>query len=102
MLTVHTANICIGTRATFCQFPEPSRYGAPGVEFMGLHKENNAVLQIHFLPGQVSTCWGRDLPAAFLTLISLEGIVWQHGGGGVGTGGPGLLPSVHLEVHRPP
>lgn len=26
---------------------------------MGLHKENNAVMQIHFLPGQVSTCLGR-------------------------------------------
>ena len=37
-------------------FPEPSppSYGAPGVEFMGLHRENNAVVQIHFLPGQVS------------------------------------------------
>uniref|UniRef100_A0A8C6RVJ0 LLGL2 scribble cell polarity complex component n=1 Tax=Nannospalax galili TaxID=1026970 RepID=A0A8C6RVJ0_NANGA len=34
-------------------FPESSpRYGAPGVEFMGLHRENNAVMQIHFLPGQ--------------------------------------------------
>lgn len=37
-------------------FPEPSppSYGAPGVEFMGLHRENNTVVQIHFLPGQVS------------------------------------------------
>lgn len=36
-------------------FPEPAAcsYGAPGVEFMGLHRENNAVVQIHFLPGQV-------------------------------------------------
>lgn len=97
-----TTNVGEDCCPTFRGFPEPSRYGAPGVEFMGLHKENNAVLQIHFLPGQVSTCWGRDLPAAFLTLISLEGIVWPHGGGGVGAGGPGLLPSVHLEVHRPP
>lgn len=45
----------------FWGFPEPSRYGAPGVEFMGLHKENNAVMQIHFLPGQVSTCFGEGL-----------------------------------------
>lgn len=37
---------------------------------MGLHKENNAVLQIHFLPGQVSTCLGRGLPAASLTFTS--------------------------------
>ena len=36
-------------------YPEPSpSYGAPGVEFMGLHRENNTVVQIHFLPGQVS------------------------------------------------
>lgn len=47
---------------------------------MGLHKENNAVLQIHFLPGRVSTCVGRGLPAA-LTLTSpgragLGGRVW--------------------------
>uniref|UniRef100_A0A8C3IA56 LLGL scribble cell polarity complex component 2 n=2 Tax=Chrysemys picta bellii TaxID=8478 RepID=A0A8C3IA56_CHRPI len=27
-------------------------YGAPGVEFTGLHKETAAVTQIHFLPGQ--------------------------------------------------
>uniref|UniRef100_A0A7N6FM00 Lethal giant larvae homologue 2 domain-containing protein n=1 Tax=Anabas testudineus TaxID=64144 RepID=A0A7N6FM00_ANATE len=29
-------------------------YGAPGVEFTGLHKDTTAVTQIHFLPGQVS------------------------------------------------
>ncbi|CAB1422916.1 unnamed protein product, partial [Pleuronectes platessa] len=29
------------------------RYGAPGVEFMGLHDENAAVTQVHFLPHQV-------------------------------------------------
>ncbi|POI35322.1 hypothetical protein CIB84_000926 [Bambusicola thoracicus] len=28
------------------------RYGAPGVEFMGLHEENNTVMQIHFIPDQ--------------------------------------------------
>uniref|UniRef100_A0A665X663 LLGL scribble cell polarity complex component 2 n=1 Tax=Echeneis naucrates TaxID=173247 RepID=A0A665X663_ECHNA len=28
-------------------------YGAPGVEFMGLHDENAAVTQVHFLPHQV-------------------------------------------------
>uniref|UniRef100_A0A669BB37 LLGL scribble cell polarity complex component 1 n=1 Tax=Oreochromis niloticus TaxID=8128 RepID=A0A669BB37_ORENI len=27
-------------------------YGAPGVEFTGLHKDTTAVTQIHFLPGQ--------------------------------------------------
>ncbi|OXB76960.1 UNVERIFIED_CONTAM: hypothetical protein H355_014782 [Colinus virginianus] len=30
-----------------------SGYGAPGVEFMGLHEENNTVMQIHFIPDQV-------------------------------------------------
>lgn len=46
-------------------FPEPvtPSYGAPGVEFMGLHQENNAVVQIYFLPGQV-----RGLPTPFLRL----------------------------------
>uniref|UniRef100_A0A665WS40 Lethal giant larvae homologue 2 domain-containing protein n=1 Tax=Echeneis naucrates TaxID=173247 RepID=A0A665WS40_ECHNA len=29
-------------------------YGAPGVEFTGLHKDTTAVTQINFLPGQVS------------------------------------------------
>ncbi|OWK14831.1 LLGL2 [Cervus elaphus hippelaphus] len=33
--------------------PEPVRSCLPyGVEFMGLHRENNTVVQIHFLPGQ--------------------------------------------------
>uniref|UniRef100_A0A8C2N7W0 LLGL scribble cell polarity complex component 2 n=1 Tax=Cricetulus griseus TaxID=10029 RepID=A0A8C2N7W0_CRIGR len=39
--------LAIGTRSGAIKL-----YGAPGVEFMGLHKENNAVMQIHFLPGQ--------------------------------------------------
>lgn len=34
-------------------------YGAPGVEFMGLHDENAAVTQVHFLPFQVSKPWRR-------------------------------------------
>uniref|UniRef100_A0A8C6RWM7 LLGL scribble cell polarity complex component 2 n=1 Tax=Nannospalax galili TaxID=1026970 RepID=A0A8C6RWM7_NANGA len=39
--------LAIGTRSGAVKL-----YGAPGVEFMGLHRENNAVMQIHFLPGQ--------------------------------------------------
>ncbi|XP_021096750.1 lethal(2) giant larvae protein homolog 2 isoform X3 [Heterocephalus glaber] len=39
--------LAIGTRSGAVKL-----YGAPGVEFMGLHRENNAVVQIHFLPGQ--------------------------------------------------
>ncbi|KAK0149190.1 Lethal(2) giant larvae 2 [Merluccius polli] len=30
-----------------------TRYGAPGVEFVGLHDENTAVTQVHFLPFQL-------------------------------------------------
>lgn len=30
------------------------------------------MLQIHFLPGQVSTCWGRDLPAALGRVVSFS------------------------------
>ncbi|XP_049714867.1 LLGL scribble cell polarity complex component 2 isoform X1 [Elephas maximus indicus] len=39
--------LAIGTRSGAIKL-----YGAPGVEFMGLHRENNAVVQIHFLLGQ--------------------------------------------------
>lgn len=52
-------------------FPEPvaPSYGAPGVEFMGLHRENNAVVQISFLPGQV-----RGLSMPFLHLPEEAGV----------------------------
>lgn len=36
-----------------CCFNGPPRYGAPGVELTGLHKEMATVTQLHFLPGQV-------------------------------------------------
>uniref|UniRef100_A0A8D0L675 LLGL scribble cell polarity complex component 2 n=1 Tax=Sphenodon punctatus TaxID=8508 RepID=A0A8D0L675_SPHPU len=39
--------MAIGTRSGAIKL-----YGAPGVEFMGLHEENNTVTQIHFIPGQ--------------------------------------------------
>nr|XP_042697051.1 LLGL scribble cell polarity complex component 2 isoform X2 [Chrysemys picta bellii] len=39
--------MAIGTRSGAIKL-----YGAPGVEFMGLHEENNTVMQIHFIPGQ--------------------------------------------------
>ncbi|XP_067403662.1 LLGL scribble cell polarity complex component 2 isoform X2 [Emydura macquarii macquarii] len=39
--------MAIGTRSGTIKL-----YGAPGVEFMGLHEENNTVTQIHFIPGQ--------------------------------------------------
>ncbi|TNN03541.1 hypothetical protein fugu_000570 [Takifugu bimaculatus] len=40
--------LAIGTRSGAIKL-----YGAPGVEFMGLHDENAAVTQVHFLPNQV-------------------------------------------------
>ncbi|TRY56658.1 hypothetical protein DNTS_014135 [Danionella cerebrum] len=40
--------MAIGTRSGAIKL-----YGAPGVEFMGLHDENTAVTQVHFLPNQV-------------------------------------------------
>uniref|UniRef100_A0A668AI13 LLGL scribble cell polarity complex component 2 n=1 Tax=Myripristis murdjan TaxID=586833 RepID=A0A668AI13_9TELE len=39
--------LAIGTRSGAIKL-----YGAPGVEFMGLHEENAAVTQVHFLPHQ--------------------------------------------------
>ena len=40
-------------------FDGPPRYGAPGVELTGLHKETATVTQLHFLHGQVGGCpWG--------------------------------------------
>ncbi|XP_015674715.1 lethal(2) giant larvae protein homolog 2 [Protobothrops mucrosquamatus] len=39
--------MAIGTRAGAIKI-----YGAPGVEFMGLHEETNTVMQIHFIPEQ--------------------------------------------------
>uniref|UniRef100_I3MK09 LLGL scribble cell polarity complex component 2 n=1 Tax=Ictidomys tridecemlineatus TaxID=43179 RepID=I3MK09_ICTTR len=52
--------LAIGTRSGAVKL-----YGAPGVEFMGLHRENNAVMQIHFLPGQVRADSGRGGLRAF-------------------------------------
>ncbi|XP_062330381.1 LLGL scribble cell polarity complex component 2 isoform X2 [Osmerus eperlanus] len=40
--------LAIGTRSGAIKL-----YGAPGVEFMGLHDENATVTQVHFLPHQV-------------------------------------------------
>ncbi|XP_051927011.1 LLGL scribble cell polarity complex component 2-like isoform X2 [Hippocampus zosterae] len=40
--------LAIGTRSGAIKL-----YGSPGVEFMGLHDENAAVTQVHFLPHQV-------------------------------------------------
>ncbi|KAF7243084.1 hypothetical protein EYD10_10569 [Varanus komodoensis] len=43
-----------GLSVLLIPLPAPSQvtYGAPGVEFTGLHKETATVTQLHFLPGQ--------------------------------------------------
>lgn len=68
----------------FGPFPEPvtPSYGAPGVEFMGLHRENNAVVQIYFLPGQV-----RSPSLPFLCLP--EAVRGEAGFGDPGFGADG-------------
>lgn len=85
-------------------FPEPATpsYGAPGVEFMGLHLENNAVVQIHFLPGQVRP----PCPRALLTSPSSRKDVWKGSRlvalGLVLMGGPGTNPPFPSCGSRPP
>lgn len=56
-----------------CFFDGPPRYGAPGVELTGLHKETATVTQLHFLPGQVRGCPGgawQQPPSTSHTLLS--------------------------------
>uniref|UniRef100_A0A8B9J2A9 LLGL scribble cell polarity complex component 2 n=1 Tax=Amazona collaria TaxID=241587 RepID=A0A8B9J2A9_9PSIT len=61
--------MAIGTRSGAIKL-----YGAPGVEFMGLHEENNTVVQIHFIPDQCQLVTLLDDNS--LHLWSLK----QHGG----------------------
>lgn len=60
--------LAIGTRSGAVKL-----YGAPGVEFMGLHKENNAVLQIHFLPGQCQLVTLLDDNSLHLWSLKVKG-----------------------------
>lgn len=58
-----------------CFFDGPPRYGAPGVELTGLHKETATVTQLHFLPGQVRGCpgggtWQQPLSTSHTPLSS--------------------------------
>uniref|UniRef100_A0A8C7Q3X9 LLGL scribble cell polarity complex component 2 n=1 Tax=Oncorhynchus mykiss TaxID=8022 RepID=A0A8C7Q3X9_ONCMY len=57
--------LAIGTRSGAIKL-----YGGPGVEFMGLHDENAAVTQVHFLPHQVSGCSTHTLAAPYHMLRS--------------------------------
>uniref|UniRef100_A0A667Z7C6 LLGL scribble cell polarity complex component 1 n=1 Tax=Myripristis murdjan TaxID=586833 RepID=A0A667Z7C6_9TELE len=56
-------------------------YGAPGVEFTGLHKDTTAVTQMHFLPGQVRATATRV--TVLLLLRSCELLCVGTEGGGV-------------------
>ncbi|XP_006886435.1 PREDICTED: lethal(2) giant larvae protein homolog 2 [Elephantulus edwardii] len=60
--------LAIGTRSGAIKL-----YGAPGVEFMGLHRENNTVVQIHFLPGQCQLVTLLDDNSLHLWSLKVKG-----------------------------
>nr|XP_015294331.2 LLGL scribble cell polarity complex component 2 isoform X3 [Macaca fascicularis] len=60
--------LAIGTRSGAIKL-----YGAPGVEFMGLHRENNAVTQIHLLPGQCQLVTLLDDNSLHLWSLKVKG-----------------------------
>ncbi|XP_054565534.1 LLGL scribble cell polarity complex component 2 isoform X4 [Eptesicus fuscus] len=60
--------LAIGTRSGAVKL-----YGAPGVEFMGLHRENNAVVQIYFLPGQCQLVTLLDDNSLHLWSLKVKG-----------------------------
>ncbi|XP_041491899.1 LLGL scribble cell polarity complex component 2 isoform X2 [Microtus oregoni] len=82
--------LAIGTRSGAIKL-----YGAPGVEFMGLHKENNAVMQIHFLPGQCQLVTLLDDNSLHLWSLKVKGGVseLQEEESFTLRGAPGAAPS---------
>ncbi|XP_028912908.1 LLGL scribble cell polarity complex component 2 isoform X2 [Ornithorhynchus anatinus] len=82
--------MAIGTRSGAIKL-----YGAPGVEFMGLHKENNAVLLIHFLPGQPQLVTVLDDSSLHLWSLQRREEVSELQEDGCFTlrGPPGAMPS---------
>uniref|UniRef100_A0A671VD96 LLGL scribble cell polarity complex component 2 n=1 Tax=Sparus aurata TaxID=8175 RepID=A0A671VD96_SPAAU len=83
--------LSIGTRSGAIKL-----YGAPGVEFMGLHDENAAVTQVHFLPHQVELVTLLDDNSLHMwTLKAHKGLSeLLEIGRFTLTGPPGALPSV--------
>ncbi|XP_030630148.1 LLGL scribble cell polarity complex component 2 [Chanos chanos] len=83
--------LAIGTRSGAIKL-----YGAPGVEFMGLHDENAAVTQIHFLPHQVELVTLLDDNSLHMwTLRAHQGLSeLLEIGRFTLTGPPGALPCV--------
>ncbi|XP_023600501.1 lethal(2) giant larvae protein homolog 2 isoform X5 [Myotis lucifugus] len=82
--------LAIGTRSGAVKL-----YGAPGVEFMGLHRENNAVVQIHFLPGQCQLVTLLDDNSLHLWSLKVKGGVseLQEDESFTLRGPPGAAPS---------
>nr|XP_058140709.1 LLGL scribble cell polarity complex component 2 isoform X1 [Dasypus novemcinctus] len=82
--------LAIGTRSGAIKL-----YGAPGVEFMGLHQENNAVVQIHFLPGQCQLVTLLDDNSLHLWSLKVKGGVseLQEDESFTLRGPPGAAPS---------
>uniref|UniRef100_A0A8C5KG69 LLGL scribble cell polarity complex component 2 n=1 Tax=Jaculus jaculus TaxID=51337 RepID=A0A8C5KG69_JACJA len=82
--------LAIGTRSGAVKL-----FGAPGVEFMGLHRENNAVIQIHFLPGQCQLVTLLDDNSLHLWSLKVKGGVseLQEEESFVLRGPPGAAPS---------
>uniref|UniRef100_A0A1A8PJX9 LLGL scribble cell polarity complex component 2 n=2 Tax=Nothobranchius rachovii TaxID=451742 RepID=A0A1A8PJX9_9TELE len=83
--------LAIGTRSGAIKL-----YGAPGVEFMGLHDENAAVTQVHFMPHQVELVTLLDDNSLHMwTLRGHKGISeLLEIGRFMLTGPPGAPPSV--------
>uniref|UniRef100_A0A8C7G4W9 LLGL scribble cell polarity complex component 2 n=1 Tax=Oncorhynchus kisutch TaxID=8019 RepID=A0A8C7G4W9_ONCKI len=83
--------LAIGTRSGAIKL-----YGAPGVEFMGLHDENAAVTQVHFLPQQVDLVTLLDDNSLHMwTLRAHHGVSeLLETGRFTLTGPPGAPPSV--------
>ncbi|XP_035619969.2 LLGL scribble cell polarity complex component 2-like isoform X1 [Oncorhynchus keta] len=83
--------LAIGTRSGAIKL-----YGAPGVEFMGLHDENAAVTQVHFLPQQVAMVTLLDDNSLHMwTLRAHHGVSeLLETGRFTLTGPPGAPPSV--------
>uniref|UniRef100_A0A8B9HD11 LLGL scribble cell polarity complex component 2 n=1 Tax=Astyanax mexicanus TaxID=7994 RepID=A0A8B9HD11_ASTMX len=83
--------LAIGTRSGAIKL-----YGAPGVEFMGLHDENAAVTQVHFLPRQVELVTLLDDNSLHMwTLRAHKGVSeLLEIGRFTLTGPPGAIPSV--------
>lgn len=83
--------LAIGTRSGAIKL-----FGAPGVEFMGLHDENAAVTQVHFLPHQVELVTLLDDNSLHMwTLRAHKGLSeLLEIGRFTLTGPPGALPHV--------